>query len=145
VEKLNFACDSGIVRRIVQALTPTSGQEEYRGKPGPGTYRDEGSLMRISLVAATAALILSTTTAHAGPISRACMDSDRNARSHALCGCLQQVANRTLDRGDQRLAAKIFRKPQMAQDIKMSNNTSHEVFWRKYRNFGETATQTCSS
>ncbi len=73
------------------------------------------------------------------------MDSDRNARSYALCGCLQQVANQTLDRGDQRLAAKIFRKPQMAQDIKMSDSSSHEVFWRKYQNFGAAATQSCSS
>lgn len=101
--------------------------------------------MRISLVAAAAALTLSSVAAEAGPISRACMASDRNARSYALCGCLQQVANKTLDRGDQRLAAKIFRKPQMAQDIKMSDSSSHEVFWKKYKNFGATATQTCSS
>lgn len=72
------------------------------------------------------------------------MASERNARSNALCGCLQQVANRTLDRGDQRLAAKIFRKPQMAQDIKMSNNANHEVFWKKYKAFGATASNTCS-
>lgn len=101
--------------------------------------------MRIHLLAASAALILTSATAQAGPITRACMDSDRNARSYALCGCLQQVANQTLDRGDQRLAAKIFRKPQMAQDIKMSDNSSHEVFWQKYKAFGATATQTCSS
>lgn len=101
--------------------------------------------MRIQIVAASAALILSVAAAEAGPISRACMASERNARSYALCGCLQQVANRTLDRGDQRLAAKIFRKPQLAQDIKMSNTASNEAFWRKYQTFGATATQTCSS
>lgn len=101
--------------------------------------------MRISLVAAAAALILSSAAAEAGPISRACMASDRNARSFALCGCLQQVANRTLTASDQRLAAKIFRKPQMAQDIKMSDSTNHEAFWQKYKTFGATATQNCSS
>lgn len=101
--------------------------------------------MRITLTAAAAALILTSAVAEAGPISRACMASDRNARSNALCGCLQQVADRTLDRRDQRLAAKIFRKPQMAQDIKMSSSSSHEVFWKRYKSFGSAATQTCSS
>jgi hypothetical protein len=101
--------------------------------------------MRKSLIAASAALILTSVAAEAGPISRACLASDRNSRSNSLCGCLQQVANKTLDRGDQRLAAKIFRKPQMAQDIKMSDSSSHEVFWKKYKNFGASATKTCSS
>ncbi len=99
--------------------------------------------MRIHLLAAGAALLLTTAAAEAGPISRACMTADRSG-SAALCGCIQQVANRTLDRSDQRLAAKIFRKPQMAQDIKMSSNRSHEAFWEKYKVFGAAASQTCS-
>ncbi len=113
--------------------------------PGQTRTWDKGSRMRIHLLAASAALILSSAAAEAGPISRACMASDRNARSYALCGCLQQVANRTLDRSDQRLAAKIFRKPQMAQDIKMSGSSSQKAFWQKYKAFGANATQTCAS
>ena len=101
--------------------------------------------MRYPLIAATAALILTTAVAaEAGPVSRACLASDSKARSYALCRCLQQVANRTLDRSDQRLAAKFFRKPQMAQDIKMSDSRSHEVFWTKYKSFGATASRSCS-
>lgn len=100
--------------------------------------------MRMTLTAATAALLMMTATAQAGPISRACMASDNKARSTSVCGCIQQVANRTLDRSDQKLAAKIFRKPQMAQDIRMSDNRQHEVFWKKYKAFGTTASKTCS-
>ena len=101
--------------------------------------------MRIQIVAAATALILSSAAVQAGPISRACLASERNVSSHALCGCLQQVANRTLDIGEQRRAAKIIRKPQMAQDIKMSNSASNEAFWQRYKNFGAHAAQTCSS
>jgi hypothetical protein len=41
------------------------------------------------------------------------------------------------------MAARFFRDPQMAQDIRQSSNQSHEIFWRKYRAFGETAAATC--
>ncbi len=100
--------------------------------------------MRFSLIAATAAFTLTTAAAQAGPVSRACMASDRKAANFSVCRCIQKVANKTLDRGDQRLAAKILKKPQMAQDIKMSDNNSHEVFWAKYKSFGATAKQACS-
>jgi hypothetical protein len=100
--------------------------------------------MRITTLAATAALILTPLMVEAGPISRACMASDGKGRSAQVCGCIQQVANRTLDRSDQRLAAKIFKKPQMAQDIRMSDSRQHEVFWKKYKAFGTTASATCS-
>lgn len=100
--------------------------------------------MRMTTLAATAALILTPLMAQAGPISRACMASDSKHRSAQVCGCIQQVANQTLDRADQRLAAKFFKKPQMAQDIRMSDNRQHEVFWKKYKEFGDTATKYCS-
>lgn len=100
--------------------------------------------MRMTTLAATAALILTPMMAQAGPISRACMASDSKHRSVQVCGCIQKVANRTLDRSDQKLAAKFFKKPQMAQDIRMSDNRQHEVFWKKYKEFGATASATCS-
>ncbi|EAQ04897.1 hypothetical protein OB2597_06425 [Pseudooceanicola batsensis HTCC2597] len=100
--------------------------------------------MRFFLTAATAALFLTTAAAEAGPVSRACLASDRGARNAQVCGCIQHVANSTLDWSDQRLVAKIFRKPQMAQDIKMSDSRQHEVFWKKYKAFGATASRACS-
>ena len=92
---------------------------------------------------APGAVITTSTMAAAGPIDRACMASDRKARSLRLCTCIQQVADRTLSRSDQRMAARFFRDPQMAQDIRQSDNQNHEIFWRKYRAFGQTAAATC--
>lgn len=100
--------------------------------------------MRFQILAASAALIVSTAAVQAGPISRACMASDSKNRNSSVCGCIQQVADQTLTSADQRLAAKIFRKPQMAQDIKMSDSRAHEVFWQRYKLFGTTASKACS-
>lgn len=104
--------------------------------------------MRISSIAratlAATILITATSVAQAGPIGRACNSSDRKASSPRLCHCIQKVANDMLDRSDQRLAAKFFKKPDMAQDIKMSDNRSHEDFWKKYKAFGVAASSTCS-
>ena len=103
-------------------------------------------LMAVAMaVAMTPVMVVVTpSVAMAGPIDRACMSSDRKARSPRLCACIQRVADQTLSRSDQRMAAKFFRDPQRAQDIRQSDNQSHEIFWRKYRAFGETAAATCS-
>lgn len=103
-------------------------------------------LMAVAMAATMApvAVVSTTSVAMAGPIDRACITSDRKARSPRLCACIQQVADRTLSRRDQRMAAKFFRDPQMAQDIRQSDNQNHEIFWRKYRAFGETAAAMCS-
>ena len=82
--------------------------------------------------------------ASAGPIERACTQSERGAANRQLCGCIQRVADITLDRRDQRLAAKFFRDPHKAQEIRQSDRQSHEVFWRKYRAFGSAAENYCS-
>ncbi|OAN72569.1 hypothetical protein A8B83_09345 [Rhodobacteraceae bacterium EhC02] len=93
---------------------------------------------------APVAVVITPGAAMAGPIDRACMSSDRKARSARLCSCIQQVADQTLSRSDQRIAAKFFRDPQKAQDIRQSDSQNHETFWRKYRAFGETAAAMCS-
>jgi hypothetical protein len=82
--------------------------------------------------------------ADAGPIERACMSSDRKAASAALCSCIQRVADLTLRGGDQRLAAKFFRDPDAAQDMRMSQRDADDAFWDRYKNFGETASAYCA-
>ncbi|MFT6607057.1 MAG: hypothetical protein ACJA2X_002260 [Halocynthiibacter sp.] len=82
--------------------------------------------------------------AEAGAIERACIRSDRKAANRSLCGCIQNVADQVLSNSDQRLAAKFFKDPQRSQDIRQSNNSSHEVFWKRYKAFGATAEQSCS-
>ena len=96
-------------------------------------------LITLSLTA-----ILLAGTVHAGAIERACKRSDRAAGKQALCNCIQQVADVTLDRRDQRMAAKFFKDPHMAQEIRQSDRSSHEVFWKKYRAFGSAAETYCS-
>jgi len=82
--------------------------------------------------------------AQAGLIERACLGSDRPAVTRALCGCIQAVADKTLSGSDQRLAAEFFADPHRAQVIRQSDVTAHEVFWERYKNFGATATKSCS-
>lgn len=101
------------------------------------------SLTVLTLIAAGFTATLSPISASAGAIERACMSSDRAANNRALCGCIQQAADLTLSNSDQRQAAKFFKNPQKAQDIRQSDNSSHEAFWRRYKVFGETAAQYC--
>jgi len=100
--------------------------------------------MKTLFGAAIAAALLFGAAAEAGPISRACMASDRKAATPARCGCIQRAADMTLDRRDQRLAAKFFRKPDMAMDVKMSKTADHDRFWDRYKQFGAMAEATCS-
>lgn len=78
-----------------------------------------------------------------GPISRACLMSDRKARSGQLCGCIQAVADMSLSGRDQSLAASFYRDPQKAQDIRQSDNPNNERFWKKYREYANTAEEIC--
>ena len=102
--------------------------------------------MKLFLKGAAGALLISlvtSTSASAGVIASACVRSDREAASWRMCTCLQHVANQSLSRADQRLAAKFFRDPHMAQEIRTSNARSHEIFWERYKAFGDTAEVMC--
>ncbi len=98
--------------------------------------------MRIILLAAGIAVIAGA--ANAGVVERACLASDRSSANRALCGCIQDVADRTLTWSDQRLAAKFFKDPQKAQEVRMSKSDQSNAFWEKYKNFGATAQAFCS-
>ncbi|UYV36689.1 arginine transporter [Rhodobacteraceae bacterium D3-12] len=78
-----------------------------------------------------------------GPISKACLSSDRKARSRERCGCIQAVANDSLNGSDQRLAASFYNDPHRAQVIRQSDNTSHERFWLTYKDYAEKAASVC--
>ncbi len=78
-----------------------------------------------------------------GPVSSACLASPRKARSRQLCGCIQTVANRTLTRSDQHLAASFFADPHRAQEIRQSDTLRHELFWEKYTEFSSNAEASC--
>ncbi len=76
-------------------------------------------------------------------IERACLNSERSAGNRALCGCIQDAANLTLTSRDQRMAAEFFDDPHRAQEIRQSDRRSHEAFWQRYKNFGQTAEIFC--
>lgn len=93
---------------------------------------------------AVAAVLLTTPFAEAGPIDNACIRSERGAANPALCGCIQQVADMTLSRADQRRAAGFFRDAQQAQDVRMSKRDADNQFWARYKTFAATAEAYCA-
>ena len=90
-------------------------------------------------------LILSTMVGSASQIERACNKSDRSASNRSLCGCIQDAADLTLSRGDQKRAAKFFNDPQKAQDTRQASNSKREDFWDRYKRFGQTAQEFCAA
>ncbi|MCQ0969820.1 hypothetical protein MLD63_05180 [Paracoccus sp. TK19116] len=95
------------------------------------------------IIIAAAAVALTTPLAVAGPIDSACMRSDRARANAPLCGCIQQVANQTLSRGDQRRAASFFRDPHKAQEARTSKSGQDNAFWSRYKRFTATAEAYC--
>lgn len=79
----------------------------------------------------------------AGPIEQACRASGRPQATLALCACIQQAANGTLSRADQRRAVRFFRDPHKAQEVRQSSRPADAAFWQRYRTFGETAELRC--
>ena len=92
---------------------------------------------------AAASLPLLSAAAMAGPIERACMSSDRGG-NRSLCGCIQQAADATLSGGDQRRAAKFFKDPERAHQTWVSQSSSDDAFWERYKQFGQTAEASCA-
>ena len=104
-------------------------------------------MKHIIFTAFIAAIFLSATAPVAlagGKIQRACLKSERPA-SRSLCGCIQDAADRMLTGQDQALAAKFFKDPQMAQDVRQSDNFGKEAFWQRYKQFGMAAEAYCGS
>jgi hypothetical protein len=101
------------------------------------------STTRILAAVLALATPLAAGAALAGPIETACIASGRKAASRSLCGCIQDVADLTLDGRDQRRAAVFFRDPHKAQEIRQSDNPSNEAFWLRYKEFGTAAEAFC--
>ena len=79
-----------------------------------------------------------------GRIEGACLASGRPGATPGMCGCVQSVANRMLDRSEQRLAARFFPDPHRAQEIRQSDTAAHDAFWARYRDFGEAVERSCA-
>lgn len=94
------------------------------------------------IMIAAGVYMMTAPLAIAGPIDNACSRSDRGASSQ-LCGCIQQVADQTLSRSDQRRAADFFRDPNEAQEVRASKSSSDDAFWSRYTKFASTAEAYC--
>ncbi len=100
--------------------------------------------MTIALCAGSlVALAPAPAEAASGTINRACRASDRPAASRELCGCIQRVANKSLSRTERRKVAKWFADPHQAQQIRMSDRSSDEQLWLRYKAFGQKVRATC--
>ena len=97
----------------------------------------------IALMLATITLPATPQVVEAGALKRACLKSDRQAASRRMCRCMQQVADRELRRSDQKLAASFFKDPHKAQEIRQSDNLSHERFWKRYKEFSTVFATNC--
>lgn len=95
------------------------------------------------IIIAAAAVTLTAPLAIAGPIDSACIRSDRARGNAALCGCIQQVADQTLSRSDQRRAARFFQDPHRAQEARTSDSSSDSAFWSRYQSFANSAAAYC--
>ena len=95
------------------------------------------------IVIAAAAIMMTAPLAAAGPIDSACVRSDRARGNAPLCTCIQQVANQTLSRSDQRRAASFFRDPHEAQEVRTSKSNADNAFWTRYKRFASQAEAYC--
>ncbi len=98
----------------------------------------KSTILALALWAATAPL------AQAQQIERACLRSDREARSRALCGCIQQAANLTLSARDQKLAASFFSKPERLEDMQASDRAARSRFLERYAAYVQAARAFCN-
>ncbi len=98
------------------------------------------TLSALTLVAVT----LATSAPASNLISKACLKSGRPDATRQLCVCIQRIADTRLKRQDQRLAASFFKNPHKAQVIRQSDRPAYEVFWTRYKEFGNAAEKACA-
>lgn len=96
------------------------------------------------LLIAGSFLLATPFAAMAGPVENACNSSSRAKGDRALCDCIQQAADRTLSRSEQRRAAGFFNDPDEAQQVRASKSGRDNEFWARYRAFGEMAEAYCA-
>lgn len=99
--------------------------------------------MKKVFISCLCGLFLIGGAAEAGRISNACQASDRKAATASLCSCIERVAKRSLKRRDQRLVVKIFKKPDLAQETRQSDDPRKEAFWKRYKSFSSAAAKQC--
>lgn len=78
-----------------------------------------------------------------GAVERACLRADRANASRALCGCIQDVADSMLTRGERSKVVRFFKDPHKSQATRQSDRNPDERFWKKYKRFGQKVRAYC--
>ncbi|MFN4101029.1 MAG: hypothetical protein ACK4GT_14765 [Pararhodobacter sp.] len=99
----------------------------------------------ILCVSALALATMAPVAAFAGPVESACNSSGRPNANRQLCRCIDAAAGQTLTRSEQRRAARFFRNPDEAQEVRMSPTQRDNEFWARYRAFGARAEALCGA
>ena len=97
--------------------------------------------MRRSLV--TMAVLACAAPAFAGPAQKACLATERSPGPR-VCACAQQVADQTLSRSDQHIAASIIREPELFVKYQKDSSRRAQGFLTRYRLWGERVEQHCA-
>lgn len=95
------------------------------------------------LCAAAALCICLAAPVDASAIQQACIRSERVGNNARVCTCIQRIADQLLTARDQRLAARFFKDPHLAQETRTSDRPDDKRFWALYRQFGDLAEQSC--
>ena len=98
-------------------------------------------LSRLAAAAALGTFLAMPVDARA--IEDACTRSERAGSDTRVCTCIQRIADQLLTSRDQRLAARFFRDPHLAQETRMSDRANDKRFWALYTQFGALAEQSC--
>ena len=126
------------MKQVITVMVVTA----LAGCGGVNKFKRDGTRSTVRSPAVSATPVAALPFAR-GPINSACLASDRKARSNARCGCIQAVANETLNGSQQRLAVQFYSDPHMAQEIRQSDRSAHEAFWLDYKAYGAAAARTC--
>ncbi|WP_085879949.1 hypothetical protein [Roseisalinus antarcticus] len=78
-----------------------------------------------------------------GEVGQACLAAGRSSANAQICGCIDEVAKRTLNAREQRAAASYFEDPEALQAMKIDDRPAAERMWVNYDNFVDTARATC--
>lgn len=98
--------------------------------------------MRWIFCTAATSLLLAPLAALGGPTQQACLLSDHSPGPKA-CLCVQQIADQTLSREEQFLAASIIAEPDLLDTYLVDDRPQSRGFVERYREWGARAAQSC--
>lgn len=88
-------------------------------------------------------LVLPAAPAAAGAVEKACISTKNKSATYRRCACIENAAKSTLTFSERRKAAKIIRKPELSDELKLSKSAGDKAFWKVYARFAKRAEGQC--